>query len=121
MLTRSRKKFVAWIALCAVLFAALMPATSVFAHTLSAADTVALGGICTTHDASEPAPLERATYGHCAFCTLGAPVVSAPRVDALLATLDAPAPVPQVHRNHTLPRDVVAVHPLSPRAPPRAI
>ncbi len=122
MFTRSRKKLTALIALLAVLFAALMPATSAFARTLSADHALALSGICTTHDASEPAPMERAaTHGHCAFCSLGAPLVSAPRVDALLATLDAPTPVPHVHRNPALPRDAVALHPLSPRAPPRAI
>jgi hypothetical protein len=122
MFTRSRKKISALIALFAVIFAALMPATSAFARTLSTDHVVALSSICTTHDASGSAPVApTAINGHCAFCTMGAPLVSAPRVDALLVTLGALASVPQVHRNDALPRDVVAIHPLLPRAPPRAI
>lgn len=125
MLTRRTKKLTALIALFAVVFAVLMPATSAVARTLSADYALALSGICTTgttHDAGEPAPLKRAaTHGHCAFCTLGAPLVSALRVDARVATLDAPASVPPAPRNEALPRDAVALHPLSPRAPPRAI
>ncbi len=122
MFTRSRKKLTALIAFLAVVFAALMPATSAVARTLSEDYALTLSGICTTHDASKPAPVDRTTsHGHCAFCTLGAPLVSTPRVDALLVTLDAPASMPQVQRNDALPRDVVALHPLSPRAPPRAI
>lgn len=122
MFTRSRKKLTALIALFAVIFAALMPATSAFARTLSADHAVALSGICTTHDASGPAPAApAATNGHCAFCTLGAPLVYAPRVDAWLVTLGVISSVPHIHRNDALPRDVVAIHPLLPRAPPRAI
>ncbi|HTE16256.1 MAG TPA: DUF2946 family protein [Burkholderiales bacterium] len=111
------------IALCAVTFAALLPATSSFARTLMSGDVVTLGAICTSHAPADPVmPVEpAATHGHCAFCTLGAPLVSAPRVEILLVTLDVPATVSQAHRNHALPRDVVAIHPLSPRAPPRAI
>ena len=122
MFTRSRKKLTALIALLAVVFAALNPATSAVARTLSDDYALTLSGICTTHDASKPAPLDRRiTHGHCAFCTLGAPLVSAPRVNALLVTLDAPASMPLVQRNDALPHDVVALHPLSPRAPPHAI
>ncbi len=122
MFTRSRKKLTALIAIFAVIFAALMLATSAFARALSADHALALSGICTTHDVSEPAPAAPvATNGHCAFCTLGAPLVSVPRVDALLVTLGALSSVPHVHRNDALPRDVVALHPLLPRAPPRAI
>lgn len=122
MFTRSRKQLVALIALTAVVFAALMPATSAFARVLSGDHALALGGICTAHDVSEPAPLSPdAGKSHCAFCTFGAPLVSAQRVDALFATLDAPAAVPHIYRNDALPRLAIAVHPLSPRAPPRAL
>ena len=124
MFARSRKKVVALIALCAVVFAALIPAMSSFARALTdgevVADVVASGGICTTGDPAVPAN-RIATHGHCAFCTLGAPLVSAPRVDALVATLAVPTPAPRAQRNDALPRDAVAFHPLSPRAPPRAI
>ncbi|HTD90872.1 MAG TPA: DUF2946 family protein [Burkholderiales bacterium] len=123
MLTRSRKQFVALIALFAVIFTALMPATSSMTRTLTNADVVALGGICSTAHEGEPAvPADRAaTHGHCAFCSLGTPLVPGHRADALLAVLDVPSLVHPLLRNDTLPRDVVAFHPLSPRAPPRAI
>jgi len=123
MFTRCRKQFVTLIALCAVILAALVPATSSFARMLTNADVVALGGICATAHEGEPSvPADRAAaQGHCAFCNLGAPLLSVPRMDTLLATLDIPASVSHVHCNDALPRDVVAVHPLSPRAPPRAI
>ena len=123
MFTRSRKRTVALIALLAVMFAALMPGAASYASVLQATDVVALGGVCVTdYAASEQpsqSPLEQsARHGHCAFCTLGAPLVSAARFDTLLATLAEPAAPPPAHANDTLPRDAVAVHPLSPRAPP---
>lgn len=126
MFTRSRKKSVALIALLAVMFAALMPGATAYARVLQATDVVALGGVCVTNyivgDEQSPAPVKHsARHGHCAFCTLGAPLVSAARFDILLTSLSVPAAVPPAHANDTLPRDAVAVHPLSPRAPPRAI
>ena len=124
MLTRSRKKFVTWIALFAVIFAVLMPATSSFARSLTYSDIVALGGICTTaHNAGDPTvPGDRtALRGHCAFCILGAPLAAGHRMDALLTTLDTPAVARHLPRNDALPRDAVAFHPLNPRAPPRMI
>lgn len=119
---RNRSRYVTLIALCAVIFAALMPATSSFARMLSSADVVALGGICTTHEGEPATPADRVfLHGHCAFCSLGAPLVSMPRVDVLLATLDAPLFVSHLPRNDVLPRDVASVHPLVPRAPPRVL
>jgi hypothetical protein len=121
MLPRCRKKLVALIALFAVAFAALMPATSAFARVLSGDAAVVLGSICTTHEVTDTAPPAHISDGgHCAFCTLGTPLIFAQRVDALLTTLDAPAALPHLYCNDALPRNTVAVHPLSPRAPPRA-
>lgn len=123
MFTRSRTKLVALMALVAIVFAALLPASSAFARAFTNTDVVAMGGICATTDGvADPAvPVGHAIqHGHCAFCTFGAPLVSVPHVAALLAKLDAPASERYVHRNDALPRDRVAVHPLSPRAPPRA-
>lgn len=122
MFNRRRNRFISLIALCAVIFAALMPATSSFARMLSSPDVVALGGICTTHEGEPAVPAEHSVlHGHCAFCSLGAPLVSMPRVDVLLVTLDAPLFVSHLPRNDALPRDVASVHPLIPRAPPRVL
>ena len=127
MFPRSRKKFVALIARCTVMmvvFAALMPATSALARTMSAdyALADALGNsICTTHDAGSPVAPAPAAHEHCVFCTVGAPAVLAPRAHVLRVVLDAPVALLQVHPNDALPRDAVALHPLSPRAPPRAV
>ena len=124
MLTRRRKKFVALIALFAVIFAALMPATASFARVLTNGDIVPLSGVCSTNSVmGDPAiPLERAaTHGHCAFCTLGAPLAPGHRVDALLAVIDVPTLLHHVPGNDALPRDVVAFHRLSPRAPPHPV
>ncbi len=126
MFTRSRKKSVSLIALLALLFAALIPSAASYARVLQATDVVALGGVCVTEyavgDEPSQSPVKHsARHGHCAFCTLGAPLVFAARFDTVLATLAAPVATPPAHANDTLPRDAVAVHPLSPRAPPRAI
>ena len=125
MFTRSHKKLVALIALLAVMFAALMPAASAFARTLSADYAYAYassGSICTMQDANSPAaPAVPAAHEHCVFCTVGAPAVLAPRAVVPARVVDTPAALPRVHRNDALPRDAVAFHPLSPRAPPRAV
>jgi hypothetical protein len=123
MFTRSRKKFVAWIALVALIFAAWVPATPAFARAPWNADFATLGALCSSYAPGDPAAPAGpgVLHGHCASCANGAPLVFALPVDVLLATVDAPASAPRMHRNATLPRDRVALHPLSPQAPPRAV
>ncbi len=124
MFSRSRKKFVAWIALFAVIFAAFAPAS--FANALNLGQGVDVGGICHsgTVSAYPGDPLlptgGAAAHEHCAFCTIGAPLVAAHRVVAVVALLDLPHAIVPTQRNDALPPDAVAFHPLSPRAPPRA-
>ncbi len=129
MFTRGRKKFVALMALCSVLFAALMPTTSVYARALSADQVVALAVICSSaHESVASGPgapavplLPLKGQGHCAFCNMGVPLLLGSRIDVQVRVLDIPPAAQPALRNDTLPCDGVAVHPLSPRAPPRAV
>lgn len=123
MFSRSRKQCVAWIALLAVIFAALLPARPAAAGATSHAGLSTLGTICTSHgQAADPTvPADSGvSHSHCAFCALGAWWLPALPADVLLATLRAPASAPRTSHNHLLPHDRVAVHPLIPRAPPCA-
>ena len=123
MFTRSNRTWIAWIALLAVIFAALTSAAPAAAGAPTNVDDLLLGSICTSHSQAEPAvPGQSGTgHSHCGLCVLGQSLILASPAELALATVSVPAVLPRASRNHLLPRDSVAVHPLIPRAPPRAL
>ena len=122
MLSRRRQKLSSFIALGAMLLAALLPASSSLARaTLFAHESLVMGVICTTHDANSPVPASpNVAHGHCALCGGAASGVLVPAPIAAHAVIAVPDSAPVPPRAHAPPRENVAVHPLSPRAPPRA-
>jgi len=119
MFTRSSRKWVAWIASLAVILAAWMPAAPAGAS--ASIDALILGSICASHRPAEPAVPGKSglSHSHCGFCVVGHSLILASPAEVPLATVGAPESLFRAIRNELLPRDGVAVHPLSPRAPPR--
>ncbi len=130
MFSRRRQKVSALIALCAVLFAGLLPASSALARaTVFVNDALVMGVICTTHGGkvtSVPSPsstpsVPLAAHGHCALCVISGSAALMPCAIAVNSLTVAPAGVPTLPASSAPPRENFALHPLIPRAPPGVI
>ncbi|MBX9812816.1 MAG: DUF2946 family protein [Burkholderiales bacterium] len=118
-------RFAAWIALFAVLFAAVSPAVAAVRYL---SDPIAFAEICRAGNAGAAADAQEtpvpqpgaARQAHCIFCISGSWQASAvsvfvfdiPRVSELVLPVEGDAPRPY---------DSTAFSPSSPRAPPRLI
>jgi hypothetical protein len=126
MFPRRRQKLSALIALCAVLFAALLPASAALARaTVLADDARVMGVICTTHDATSPSPsgpsVPLAAHEHCALCVLAGSAAVAPGTASSTVLVAAGAAPPPLLAASAPLRENSALHPLVPRGPPRFI
>ena len=127
MFSRESTRLTAWAALIAVLFVVLMPAAiSASGASRASPDPVGLSAICTLGgakmilpDASDVPGQPVAHQQHCAFCSAGTPLFPDANTPRLVAVIDgSPLVVPR-YQAELLPPDIVALQPLSPRAPPR--
>lgn len=118
------RRFVAWITLLAVVLAAMSP-VAVAARYLS--DPVAFAEICRAGSVaagtgtSEPAGQAARHDAPCAWCMVAAWQTP---VERALTVVAAPAVACDLRlyvRSERLLHDLAALHPLNPRAPPRAL
>jgi hypothetical protein len=127
MFSREATRLSAWAALIAVLFVVLLPATlsaagksgtsSFSLHGPSSICT--LDGVKTSSTVPDQQPVVT-THSPCVFCTSSVPVfadANTPRVVALIEGVPVVVGLP--NGTESLPPDVAATQPLSPRAPPR--
>jgi len=124
MFHRYHQKRIALIALVALLMAVFAPLTQGYARAMDGDRLVALGGICSVLDGTtDPAAPGGApsVHQHCVFCVAHAPFISAQRVTAWVALLDLPAVSHPPDSEPAWSHRAGALHPLSPRAPPRAV
>jgi hypothetical protein len=84
-----------------------------------------MSAICTLegaqHSAPEAPPRQpgEIAHNHCMFCTSSVPIFADANAPRLIAVLDAIPVVLHARPAESLPPDVAAIQPLSPRAPPR--
>ncbi len=127
MFSRSATRLSAWAALIAVVFVVLLPATLNAAAKISSPTAIgqsSLAGICTQDGAKfvlPNAPDQQPVAAHkpCVFCISSVPLFAdtqAPRVVAVIEGIPVVIP-PSLATS--LPPDIAAKQPLSPRAPPR--
>lgn len=126
MFNRKRQKRIALIALVALWVAAFVPATQSYSRMLDGDRLVALGGICSVlhgiGGSTAPAvPSDVPSLQHCAFCVAHTPFVPASRITAWVTLLDVPAAKHPPDFAPAWRHRAGALHPLSPRAPPRAV
>lgn len=133
MFSRNDIKLTAWATLFAILFVVLLPAAMSAVGTDGANGSVgkssvfaALAKICTldgakvTQDAPDQQPLP-AAHKPCLLCITSVPIfadANAPRM-TMIDGIPVIVGVMGADRAESLPPDVSATQPLSPRAPPR--
>lgn len=122
------RRFVGWMACCAVLLAALAPAVSQ-ALVFASGDSAAWAEICSTAglkrvqvaqgaEQSEPAAPADAMADHCPYCTLQSHAMAPPPVPASIASLP-PLSFEAPLLFLTAPRTLFAWAAAQPRAPPQ--
>lgn len=128
MFSRESLRLSAWAALIAVAFMVLMPA-ALKASGLSQPSSASAGmfaictpaGVKTIAAGGHEAPVEQSAAHQqpCVLCTASVPLfpdANTPRIAGVIEGIPLLLPAYAPER---LPRDVVAIQPLSPRAPPR--
>ncbi|MEQ1772842.1 MAG: DUF2946 family protein [Burkholderiales bacterium] len=126
MFSREATRLSAWAALIAVLFVVLMPAalnasgkSNIFTGLSGFSSICTLEGAKSLLDTPDQPPVVTA-HKPCVFCVSSVPVfadANAPHVVAVIEGI--PVAVGPTNRAESLPPDVAATQPLSPRAPPR--
>jgi hypothetical protein len=126
MFSREATRLSAWAAQIAVLFVVLLPATlsaagksGTFFSLHGPSSICTLDGVKTSPTVPDQQPVVT-THSPCVFCTSSVPVfadANTPRVVALIEGVPVVVGLP--NRTESLPPNVAATQPLSPRAPPR--
>jgi hypothetical protein len=130
MFSRKSTRRTAWTALMAVLFVVLMPtAISASGASHASPDSPGFSAICTLGGAKMLLPdapnlpdvpgRALAHQQHCAFCSSSVPLFADAQTPRVVAVVEGGPIVVSHYLAELLPPDMVALQPLSPRAPPR--